>query len=641
MQMTTITIKGFLAGSLVAGSALVAAPSQAADHVHGHVAEQYTVELLEPTNGGLSSGALGINNSGDVAGITRPTSSSQPQMTVLWQRHGDHFHVSELANLEGSAFSRGFDLNDSSVVVGEAFNSAGSSVPVTWNGDSAPEQVTTLTPTGTGVLRDVNNAGVIVGVASGTAVQIATDGTVSTLPAPSGDVEGTTVSSYNASSISDSGLVSGRAGLVVPHEDHTHSQLVAVVWRNGVPDVLDLPADSTGADAANVDDSGEAVGAATIANLETAVAWDADGAVTTLASPGLTDYPHTAAKALANDVIVGYAAKYAGNTSFGGAAIAWDADGAVDLNTRVADLPAGTTLQSANDINESGQIVGTATTADGKRGFVLTPVEEADPSTTLTITGVEASYAPGDTVSLTAVQDPATELDHYHWFTRPDEDDEWTVVAGELTSRLTTTASTNGTQIIARLYTSSHEAVAESAPVTLHVAARTSTVSVTTTPTTYGIAAKVTAKVATASGPASGTATFRVGGWTRTVKLSSGTAKVSLPATLPVGRSTVTVSYPGSSSASAATTTARVQVAKAPTRTTARKVGPKKVRITVAVPGTTLTARGTVKIYVKGTWVRTVRLTNGKATVRLPRSVKKSAVTVKYLGTGTFAKSMN
>ena len=49
-----------------------------------------------------------------------------------------------------------------------------------------------------------------------------------------------------------------------------------------------------------------------------------------------------------------------------------------DLNSLVTNLPAGWTLQLARDVNEAGQIVGTAITADGqtKRAFVLTPVPE-------------------------------------------------------------------------------------------------------------------------------------------------------------------------------------------------------------------------------------------------------------------------
>ncbi|MDR0432252.1 MAG: hypothetical protein LBH48_02935, partial [Bifidobacteriaceae bacterium] len=102
-----------------AGASAEPAPSE------GGLAQQYTLEILAPPGGGVSSSALGINDNGDVVGITRPTASAQPQQTVLWERHGDHFHAHTLANLDGSAFSRGFDLNNDQEIVGEAFDSAG------------------------------------------------------------------------------------------------------------------------------------------------------------------------------------------------------------------------------------------------------------------------------------------------------------------------------------------------------------------------------------------------------------------------------------------------------------------------------------------------------------------------------------
>ena len=91
--------------------------------------------------------------------------------------------------------------------------------------------------------------------------------------------------------------------------------------------------------------------------------------------------------------------------------------------------------------------------------------------TTLTIEGMADHYHSGDMVTLTAVQDPPTGEDHYHWFTRTSASDDWSVVAGALTDtlQLTAEAALNGRQIIARLYDHDHNVIAESAPVTLHV----------------------------------------------------------------------------------------------------------------------------------------------------------------------------
>ncbi len=63
-------------------------------------------------------------------------------------------------------------------------------------------------------------------------------------------------------------------------------------------------------------------------------------------------------------------------------AAAWNWSGtsptptAIDLNTRVANLPAGATLVEAFGINDLGQIVGYGDFAGGEHAFLLTPVPE-------------------------------------------------------------------------------------------------------------------------------------------------------------------------------------------------------------------------------------------------------------------------
>ncbi|MFB4197848.1 hypothetical protein, partial [Streptomyces carpaticus] len=71
-----------------------------------------------------------------------------------------------------------------------------------------------------------------------------------------------------------------------------------------------------------------------------------------------------------------------------------------------------------------------------------------------------------------AVQEPATDLDHYHWFTRPDTNATWSL-AGDAgttgTYTFTASAQIDGYQVQARLYDDHHEVVATSDPVTLHI----------------------------------------------------------------------------------------------------------------------------------------------------------------------------
>jgi len=93
-------------------------------------------------------------------------------------------------------------------------------------------------------------------------------------------------------------------------------------------------------------------------------------------------------------------------------------------------------------------------------------------ATTLSVTGLREQYAPGDAIALRAAQDPATDLDHHHWFVRCGSG-EWTVEPNNATAAWDAVADArhDGCQVQARLYDHDHEVVAESAPVTLRVAA--------------------------------------------------------------------------------------------------------------------------------------------------------------------------
>ena len=123
-------------------------------------------------------------------------------------------------------------------------------------------------------------------------------------------------------------------------------------------------------------------------------------------------------------------------------------------------------------VQASGTLTGGGSVTSAPATYTF-QVGDADPvpSTTLSISGLADSYAPGDAVTLTAVQDPPTALDHYHWFTRAPGSTEWVVVpdAGAGQYSFTATADHDGVQVIARLYDADHAVVAESAPVTLNV----------------------------------------------------------------------------------------------------------------------------------------------------------------------------
>lgn len=116
---------------------------------------------------------------------------------------------------------------------------------------------------------------------------------------------------------------------------------------------------------------------------------------------------------------------------------------------------------------------------DGTRYVASEPVEieiddhhgEEPVETTLSISGLAEHYHTGDVANLTAVQDPETGENHYHWFIKRAGDADYAVIAGELTGNLAYTVAEgdDGAEIIVRLYDHDHTVIAESAPVVIEI----------------------------------------------------------------------------------------------------------------------------------------------------------------------------
>lgn len=102
---------------------------------------------------------------------------------------------------------------------------------------------------------------------------------------------------------------------------------------------------------------------------------------------------------------------------------------------------------------------------------VATGGTHPQPTTELSIDGLAAGYHVGETATLTAVQNPATDEDHYHWFIQRSGDADFSVISGAGQATLTheVAEADAGAQIVAKLYDHDHTLVAESAPVTLTV----------------------------------------------------------------------------------------------------------------------------------------------------------------------------
>ncbi|WP_185744273.1 hypothetical protein [Arachnia propionica] len=375
----------------------------AASHADEAATSEYILTLLQPADGHLVAAAQGINDNGDITGITRPQTAAQPQQAALWPT-GTQQAIA-LPQLPDSRFGRGFDLSASSLVAGEAFDAQGSSIPAAWTRDSVT-QLPSVSPNGRGLAVDIAEDGQILGNANNGTMGVAyliTGETVTTLTAPATD-EGT-LTRYRAVAISPDGArVTGISNVDVPHGDHHHAESLLTVWHNGKPTMWEPEDHGPAFTPSNIDNSGLVVGSVKPQKHVQAATW-VDGRLTLLTDPNLGEYPHVTANASNGaGLIIGTATKYAGNSSFGGAAVAWREGVPVDLNTLV-DLPENVTLQDARDINASGQIVGTARTDKGSVGFLLTPRKAPNPQPTPTQSPSAApspSTAPSATTAPTA-----------------------------------------------------------------------------------------------------------------------------------------------------------------------------------------------------------------------------------------------
>ncbi len=116
---------------------------------------------------------------------------------------------------------------------------------------------------------------------------------------------------------------------------------------------------------------------------------------------------------------------------------------------------------------------------DGAPYVASAPVEieiddhhgEEPVETTLSIAGLAHHYHTGDVANLTAVQDPETGENHYHWFVKRAGDESFAVIPGALTANLayTVTAEDADAEIIVRLYDHDHAVIAESTPVVIEI----------------------------------------------------------------------------------------------------------------------------------------------------------------------------
>lgn len=329
------------------------------------------------TLGGTSSFALDVNNKGQVTGNAQtPTTTPSPRLNAFsWGPPSGP--MTNLGVLPGSNnFSRGYAINDNGVIVGESDNNTSQAFR------SENSTMTNLGSLGgnSGVAHDINNAGLIVGISSNGSISrpFVYDGTLHDL----GTIAGTADTTGRAWSISNSGLiagVSGRGGSLSSH---------ATLWEGGAggtrTDLGALVDPSNFSQAYAVNDNHQVVGSSVVGkvsptsstDLNHAFLWQG-GVMSDLGT--LTSRPtfiQSEAKDInASGLAVGYVAQFFNSPTLGGAAVLWEPGTILDLNTSLVN-GIGWNLQTAEGINDRGQIVGYGQFQGSTRAFLLTPVPE-------------------------------------------------------------------------------------------------------------------------------------------------------------------------------------------------------------------------------------------------------------------------
>ncbi len=182
-------------------------------------------------------------------------------------------------------------------------------------------------------------------------------------------------------------------------------------------------------------------------------------------------------------------------------------------------------------------------------------------------------------------------------------------------------------------------------------AATSSKITLTLTPSKvrYGSPANAVVSVVSGGAPAAGSVVLDVAGVKSyaTVLLVNGTATIALPDNLKDGKHTVTAHFAGSrwnkkasavsKSITVVKATPTVSFTLAPTPVIVKSTLP-VVNVTVAIPGSSVVATGTIAVYVNGKDVKKVTLhaaNNGAISVTLKAFSKKqnASIKVKFLGT--------
>ncbi|WP_303985251.1 metal ABC transporter solute-binding protein, Zn/Mn family [Niallia circulans] len=85
------------------------------------------------------------------------------------------------------------------------------------------------------------------------------------------------------------------------------------------------------------------------------------------------------------------------------------------------------------------------------------------------IVGLADHYHTGDVVSLVAERKEKTDYDHWHWYTRSSEEEDWEVVSGQGSDHFEYKTTGKSFEVKAALFDEEHHTFAESEPVTVFI----------------------------------------------------------------------------------------------------------------------------------------------------------------------------
>lgn len=344
MYKKTFVVKFVLGMGILVGINLYPASASA-------VAPRYKVTDLSPFGYSRSSGAYGINSSGQVVGWTA-SGVGEPH-AFFWQNGV----MQDLGTLGAGTLSMAYGINNSGQVVGIA--EAPSRVDFhafLWQEGSSMQDLGDL---GHGSWAyGINASGQVAGWTYASRAFLWQGGSMQALGA-----DGFNSGAYD---INDSGQVVGYATAA----NHTNNweEHAAFLWQNGSQDLGTLGGFYSAARSINA--SGQVVGwAETVSREQHAFLWQ-NGTMQDLGTLG--GYSGSMAYGI-ND-----SGQVVGGTDWSQRAFLWQDGFMYDLNDRL--LPgSGWTLYEARDINNAGQIVGWGynnLVEGGHHAFLLTPVPE-------------------------------------------------------------------------------------------------------------------------------------------------------------------------------------------------------------------------------------------------------------------------